>query len=93
MFVEIGVIGEPSTGKAFPRNSNAREDFFPDHRLVPFFQVFPASSVFCIAYGICDSKMAALSSVGVLNFGDKTSSNSDSWQDANTALQELDKGR
>ena len=39
------------TGKAFPRNSNAREDFFPDHRLVPFFKEFPASSVFCIAYG------------------------------------------
>jgi len=48
---------------------------------------------FALGYGICDSKMAALSSLGVLNFGDKTSSNSDSWQDANTALQELDKGR
>lgn len=43
--------------------------------------------------GICDSKMAASLSFGTLmNFGDKTSSNSDSWQDANTALAELDKG-
>lgn len=43
--------------------------------------------------GICDSKMAASLSFGTLmNFGDKTSNNSDSWQDANTALAELDKG-
>ena len=44
--------------------------------------------------GICDSNMAALLSFGALiNFGDKTSNNPDSWQDANTALSELDKGR
>ncbi|KAJ7390820.1 Integrator complex subunit 7 [Desmophyllum pertusum] len=37
--------------------------------------------------------MAASLSFGTLmNFGDKTSNNSDSWQDANTALAELDKG-
>jgi len=46
-----------------------------------------------MAYGICDSKMAASLSFGALNFSDKTSSNSDSWQDASTALAELDKGR
>jgi len=46
-----------------------------------------------MAYGIYYSKMAASLSFGVLNFSDKTSSNSDSWQDANTALAELDKGR
>jgi len=45
-----------------------------------------------MAYGICDSKMAASLSLGAFNFSDKTSSNSDSWQDANTALAELDKG-
>ena len=42
-----------------------------------------------MAYGICDFKMAA----SVNLFGDKTSSNSDSLQDASTALAELDKGR
>ncbi|KAL9954770.1 hypothetical protein ACROYT_G042345 [Oculina patagonica] len=37
--------------------------------------------------------MAASLSFGTLtNFGDKTSNNPDSWQDANTALAELDKG-
>ena len=46
-----------------------------------------------MAYGICDFKMAASVSFGSLNFGDKTSSNSDSLQDASTALGELDKGR
>lgn len=46
-----------------------------------------------MAYGICDFKMAASVSFGALNFGDKTSSNSDSLQDASTALGELDKGR
>lgn len=59
------------------------------------YREFPACSAFTLlvmAYGICDSKMAASLSFGALNFGDKTSSNSDSWQDANTALAELDKG-
>ena len=38
-------------------------------------------------------KMAAALSFGsVMNFGEKSSNNSDSWQDANTALAELDKG-
>ena len=46
-----------------------------------------------MAYGICDFKMAASVNLGALNFGDKTSSNSDSLQDASTALAELDKGR
>lgn len=46
-----------------------------------------------VGYVICDSNMAASLSFGTLtNFGDKTSNNSDSWQDANTALAELDKG-
>ena len=37
--------------------------------------------------------MAATLSFGGLNFGEKSSSNSaDNWQDANTALAELDKG-
>lgn len=61
-----------------------------------FFPKFPACSDFALpvmAYGICDSKMAASLSFGALNFSDKTSSNSDSWQDASTALAELDKGR
>ena len=35
---------------------------------------------------------AALSSSSWVNFGVKSSNNSDSWQDANTALAELDKG-
>lgn len=36
---------------------------------------------------------ATLSFGGLMNFGEKSSSNSaDNWQDANTALAELDKG-
>ncbi|XP_022784307.1 integrator complex subunit 7-like [Stylophora pistillata] len=36
--------------------------------------------------------MATLLSFGTSNIGQKTSNNSDSWQDANSALSELDKG-
>ena len=44
-----------------------------------------------VSDGLWDNfKMAASVSLG--NFGDKTSSNSDSLQDASTALAELDKG-
>lgn len=35
---------------------------------------------------------AALSFGTFMNFGEKSSNNSDSWQDANSALAELDKG-
>lgn len=46
-----------------------------------------------MAYGICVSNMAASMGFGTsTNFGDKNSNNPDSWQDANTALAELDKG-
>lgn len=61
-----------------------------------FLPGIPACSAFVplvMAYGICVSNMAASMGFGTsINFGDKNSNNPDSWQDANTALAELDKG-